>query len=244
MEVLEMQITDLARGGAGVAREASGRVIFVPLTLPGDRVRVRIVEAQKRFAQGEVLELLQPSPDRAEPPCPYFGWGPDRCGGCEWQHVPYEIQWRTKVEGLAHALSRAGVEAADIPRTELPAPEGERFGYRNRIQLRGEGGQVGFRARGSQRLVPIDECRIARPELNAELPRVREEGARLHAPYKTELEVLENGQIRAHWNQKHAHGGFRQVHDAQNARLREWVAARVSVINAKSDAGRPVIQVS
>lgn len=227
METLELEITDLARGGSGVARDPSGRVIFVPLTLPGDRVRVNLVEADKRFAQAEVVELLRPSPERVEAPCPYFGWGEGRCGGCEWQHVPYALQWRTKVAGLQQALKRAGLDPAGIPLVELPAPEGERFGYRNRVQLRGEGDQVGFHARASQQLVPVERCLIARPELNAELPRLRREGSQLAAPYKVEVEVTEDGRILDHWNEKHAHGGFRQVHEAQNERLRQWVSERV-----------------
>lgn len=227
METLELEITDLSRGGSGVARDLSGRVIFVPLTLPGDRVRVSLLEADKRFAQGQVTELLSPSPQRVQAPCPYFGWGEDRCGGCEWQHVPYELQWKTKVDGVRHALKRAGLDAAGIPLVELPAPEGERYGYRNRVQLRGEGASLGFRARSSQRTVPVETCLIARPEINAELPRLRREGAALPAPYKVEVEVTEDGRTVAHWNQKHAHGGFRQVHDAQNERLRRWVSERV-----------------
>ncbi len=125
------------------------------------------------------------------------------------------------------ALTRAGVSSAGIPLVEFPAPEGERFHYRNRIQLRGEGTKLGFLARGSKSLVPVETCAIARGELNSKFPALREQGARTPGPYKVEIEVAEDGAVHAHWNQKHAQGGFRQVHDAQNARLRQWVEARV-----------------
>src|SRR4051812_46602980 len=95
-----LRITDLSRGGAGVSRDPSGRVVFVPYSAPGDLVRVRIVEAEKRYAQGEILEILEPSVERQVPPCPVFG----KCGGCQWQHLPYSLQWSTKSKGLLHAL--------------------------------------------------------------------------------------------------------------------------------------------
>src|SRR5690349_20214142 len=104
--VIELIIQDLARGGAGVARDASGRVIFVPYSAPGDRVRVRITESKKNYAQAELIELLEPSSLRQQPPCPVFG----RCGGCQWQHLPYSLQWETKVKGVLHALGRVQVE--------------------------------------------------------------------------------------------------------------------------------------
>src|SRR5580704_6655799 len=100
MEILELEITDLARAGAGVARDPSGRVVFVPLTAPGDRVRAQVVDADKRYAQAILLEVLKPSPLRAQAPCTVFG----RCGGCQWQHISYELQWKTKRGGVLHAL--------------------------------------------------------------------------------------------------------------------------------------------
>src|SRR4051812_16815630 len=93
-----VRITDLSRGGAGVSRDESGRVVFVPYSAPGDLVRVRIVETDKRYSQGEILEILEPSSDRQTPPCPAFG----KCGGCQWQHLPYSLQWDTKANGILH----------------------------------------------------------------------------------------------------------------------------------------------
>src|SRR4051812_26561964 len=104
MTELTLKIQDLARGGAGVSRDESGRVIFVPYTAPGDVVRVRITEEKKNYAQGELLEVVEPSSIRQKAPCPVFG----RCGGCQWQHLPYELQFRTKLQGVVHALSRVG----------------------------------------------------------------------------------------------------------------------------------------
>ena len=214
-ENLILEVTDLARGGAGVARDEGGRVVFIPRSAPGDRLRVRIVRAEKRYAQGEILEILTASPDRVTPACPVFG----RCGGCEWQHLPYERQWATKVNGV-----KLSMERMKVPFTgkieELPA---ERiWNYRNRVQLRGFGSQIGYYAPESHDLVPIESCPIAREEINAEIPRIREEGARLRKPYKVEIEVLAD-RVRTTWNSSHAAGGFRQVHDEQNEKLKSWV---------------------
>ena len=84
-QTIEIRIERLAAGGDGVGRAPDGRVTFVPLTAPGDLVRVRVTKAAKRFVRGEIEEILEPSQDRVEPRCPVFG----RCGGCTWQHLDY-----------------------------------------------------------------------------------------------------------------------------------------------------------
>lgn len=216
-EILTLTISDLSRGGAGVAKEANGRVVFVPYTAPGDEVRVRIVEEDRRYAQAELVEIVKPSPDRVTPPCPVFG----RCGGCQWQHLPYEAQWRTKVRGVRHALARVQV-APPAEFGEFPAPRA--YGYRNRVQLRGFKGELGYFAARSHTLVPADACPIARPEINADWDETRREGEGFEKPYKVELEALAGGAVRRVWNAAHGAEGFRQVYDEQNERLREWVA--------------------
>lgn len=216
-ELLELQITDLSRGGSGVAREDSGRVIFVPFTAPGDRVRVEIVQANKNYAQGKLMDILDPSPVREKPRCPAFG----RCGGCEWQHLPYELQWKTKLSGVMHALARVGLQELP-PIEEVPAQQ--IWEYRNRVQLRGFQKSLGFYSSGSHDLVPLNRCDIARPEINEAWEKIREQGEKLPRPYKVEIETLPiGGGIQVAWNSRHAAGGFRQVHDEQNAQLQRVV---------------------
>jgi 23S rRNA (uracil1939-C5)-methyltransferase len=221
MEMI-LDITSLSRAGAGVGRDASGRVVFVPFTAPGDKVRVEIVSEEKRYADGRLLEIIAPSPDRVTPPCPVFG----RCGGCEWQHLPYSLQWNTKKGGVRHALARVGIEAESIPLEELPADQV--WEYRNRVQLRGFREEIGFYARKSKTIVPIDKCYIARPELNAFLPDVKEGGRGRHREYKAELEVFPTGAVTVAWNSGHSASGFRQVHDEQNEKLQAWVRKHLS----------------
>lgn len=219
--MITITIHDLARGGAGVARDESGRVIFVPYTAPGDKVRVRVTDAKKNYAQAELVEVLEPSPQRVKAPCPVFG----RCGGCQWQHLPYELQWKTKVGGVLQALSRVQVTLPGAPE-ELPA---ERvWEYRNRVQMRGAGQELGFFEAGSNNRVPVDRCAIARPEINAVWEEVRAEGARLPRSYKVEVEVMADGSILKSWNSAHGAQGFRQVHDEQNLKLQNWVAQNLT----------------
>jgi 23S rRNA (uracil1939-C5)-methyltransferase len=222
-DLLTLTISDLSRSGAGVAREPSGRVVFVPLTAPGDTVRAKVISEKKHYAQGELVEVLVRSPHRVEPRCPVFG----KCGGCEWQHLPYALQWETKRNGVLHGLKRIGVEVATQPEIFDELPAEQIWEYRNRVQLRGQGTELGFYGRKSKNLVPIASCPIARPEINRELDRVRAEGAKKPGPYKAEVEVTSDGQTHVSWNQGHAALGFRQVHDAQNTKLQGWVAARL-----------------
>ncbi|MBI2712669.1 MAG: class I SAM-dependent RNA methyltransferase [Bdellovibrio sp.] len=215
-----LTVTDLARGGAGVARTEEGQVVFIPYTAPGDRVRVRLVEQKKRYFQGELLEILEPSSDRITPKCAVFG----QCGGCQWQHLPYPLQWKTKAKGVLHALERVGLfESAtnQIPVDEIPAEQV--WEYRNRVQLRGFEKEIGFLRRSSREWVPIERCEIARREINGSLEETRALGAELPRPYKVEVEVTENGDIRRTWNSSHASSGFRQIHDQQNELLKDWV---------------------
>lgn len=214
---LTLEITDLSRSGAGVGRDASGRVVFVPFTAPGDLVRAELGEEEKNYAEAKLVEVVRASPTRAIPPCPAFG----KCGGCEWQHLPYELQWSTKKKGLEHSLTRVGVEFAGIPWKEFPA---ERiWEYRNRVQLRGFRDELGFYARRSKQIVPIEKCWIARPELNAILPARKTEGSSRPREYKLELEVFPDGSTTTAWNAGHSAQGFRQVHDEQNEKLKGWV---------------------
>ena len=150
---LDLTIEKLVPGGDGLARH-EGKVYFVPLTLPGEVVRVRVVDAKKDFARGEVAEILFPSPDRVQPGCAVFG----RCGGCDWQHISYEAQLRQKVAMVEDALRRTG--GLSFP--GLAIEGGKPWRYRNRIQIhRGPAGEGGFLARTSHALVPLSTCPVA-----------------------------------------------------------------------------------
>ena len=157
-------IERMCYGGAGFGRVA-GKACFVPLTAPGDQARIRVVKEKRSYLEGELLELTAASPLRVEPPCPLFG----ACGGCNWQHLPYEEQLKQKGEIFAGSLSRIGRVQSDIL---LPvAPSANRFGYRSRIQLKlgtAKGAPaLGFFRSGSHQVIDLAAgCAIAHPLLN------------------------------------------------------------------------------
>jgi len=157
-----LQLTDMAHGGAALGRH-EGKVIFVPYTLPGETVRVEVVEDHDRYAHARLLEVLEPSPDRVPPPCRYFA--PHGCGGCQWQHASYEAQVRFKSEIVADQLARIG-RLADPP-VEPTIPDVTGWAYRNQARFHPapEGG-LGFRSADNERVVQIEECLVLHPLLS------------------------------------------------------------------------------
>lgn len=159
--VLDLQ--NMAPTGEAIGRHA-GMVIFVPFGLPGERVRVRLVEQKRSFARGEILELLGESPARVAPQCPYYGV----CGGCDWQHVAYTEQLRLKSAIVAEQLSRIG-KLVDPPVRDCVASP-RPYEYRNHVRLQvTREGQVGYRAARSHALVPVTDCPIAEPQIRHKL---------------------------------------------------------------------------
>jgi 23S rRNA (uracil1939-C5)-methyltransferase len=121
---LELTIDSLAYGGAGVARTETGYVVFVRGAVPGDRVRARIGKSKRSWAEAELLELLEPSPERIEPVAPH--------PGAPWQVLPYEGQLEEKESQVREALSRiGGFEDAPV---EPIVPAEQRLRYRNKLE--------------------------------------------------------------------------------------------------------------
>jgi 23S rRNA (uracil1939-C5)-methyltransferase len=159
---VELVIESLAAGGDGVAHDPDGRVVFVPFTAPGDRVRVRIVRERARHAHARVEALLEPGPGRADPVCPVFG----SCGGCAWQHVDPAVQREAKARIVSDALARIGGLAWGGEIEVTPSPS---YAYRARSRVLREQGRTGFRHRRSHRLQAVTRCPVLVPELDRAL---------------------------------------------------------------------------
>ena len=114
---MEVRIEKLIYGGEGLGH-AEGSTVFVPFVLPDEVVSIEPVERKKKFLRGRVHKLLTVSPVRTEPPCPYFL----TCGGCHYQHIPYEIQLRYKTVILRETLRRIGRIEWDGPITSHASP--------------------------------------------------------------------------------------------------------------------------
>lgn len=156
------KVEKLVHGGLGLVRGEEG-VLFVPLVIPGEMVRIGGVRREGRRRIAETVEIVGPSPERVAAPCPLFG----RCGGCQLQHVSYTAQLRFKREIVGEALGRiAGVEAEVAPMLPAASP----WHYRARIKLQARSGRAGFFAERSKEFLPVERCYIARNEINDLLP--------------------------------------------------------------------------
>jgi len=160
---LRLTVERLASGGEGVARAPDGRVVFVPATVPGDVVDVRVVEEHKRFARAALERVVEPGPERVAPACALVG----TCGGCTWQHLEYTAQCRAKAERVRETFARvAGLEVPEpVGCTPSPVP----LGYRSRARVGFRDGVVGFRRAGSHRLCAADRCPVLVPALEEAL---------------------------------------------------------------------------
>ena len=153
-----VDVGPVAHGGHCVAR-LDGQVVFVRHTLPGERVRIRITERNKRFLRADAVEVLTPSPDRVPAPCPYAG----DCGGCDFQHVSPAGQRRLLTSVVREQLERLAGLTWD---GEVEAVEPDDLGWRTRVAFSvDESGRPGLRRHRSHDVVPIEACLIAHPDL-------------------------------------------------------------------------------
>jgi len=162
----EITVEKMVYGGDGLGR-LDGRAVLVPFVLPGERVRAEATAEKPGWLRARVVQTEVAARERITAPCPYFM----RCGGCHYQHAPYELQLAWKRGILEDQLRRIGKTA---PPAEIAVVSGEPWGYRNRIQLHIAGTNLGYRAAQSHRLQPIETCPIASPALNRAITCLRE----------------------------------------------------------------------
>lgn len=153
-------------GGDCMGRLPDGRAVFVPFLLPGEIAEIELTESKERYARGKLIKLKQSSPDRIQPPCPYFS----DCGGCHYQNIGYAQQVALKKELLRDQLERIG-KFTQLPKIEIthsPLP----FAYRNQAQFHPapsadpEKLALGFKKAGSDETLPIDNCLLISEEMN------------------------------------------------------------------------------
>lgn len=154
-ETFDLQLEKFTYGGDALGCLPDNRAVFVPFGLPGEKVRVRLIEEKKNFAHGEILEIIEPSPDRIDARCKHFG----ECGGCHYQNLPYEKQLWAKTEILIDQLKRIGKFENPPVQKMVPCPNP--WNYRNHIQFSlNENGTLGFQVPHSNTIIPITECHL------------------------------------------------------------------------------------
>ena len=190
-ETINLKIDDLAMGGEGVGK-ANGLAVFVPDSVPGDELKVKLIDLKKNFARGKTIDIVKPSPDRVTPKCPLS----NDCGGCQWQNISYPAQLKYKTKIVRETLERLGklknIKVNDIIGMEEP------WGFRNKIQypiaksenpkvrkseqgiyynktshysdIRSFGNsnflKMGYYKQGTHEIVDIDNCAIEHPKLS------------------------------------------------------------------------------
>ncbi len=157
---LTVKLDKYAYRGDTLGRSPDGRVVFSPFTLPGETVRLRVVEEKHSHLRAELIEVLDASPLRIKPKCLHFG----ECGGCHYQHLSYESQLSVKAEILRDQLTRIG-KLENIPlHAIIPSPMA--WNYRNHMQFHlADDGKLGL-IRGDGSILRISECHLPETTLN------------------------------------------------------------------------------
>ncbi|MGB3418890.1 MAG: 23S rRNA (uracil(1939)-C(5))-methyltransferase RlmD [Dolichospermum sp.] len=170
-EVIELEITDLSDAGDGVGR-FDQRVVFVPDTVPGDRLLVKLLNVKPKYAYGQIEDLLEASPQRVRPNCIVA----DKCGGCQWQHINYNYQLIAKQNQVIQALERIGgfVDISVNPVLVAAAS----LGYRNKVSypfgISATGHvQAGYYHKGTHKLINLNQCPVQDSRLNPLLAEVK-----------------------------------------------------------------------
>lgn len=188
-------------GGYGLGTH-EGRKVFVPLTAPGDVVRVRVKEDKGQYLLAEVVKYVKAADGRLEPPCPVYG----SCGGCHWQHLSYASQLLWKQAILEEQLKRLAKIPDPLVLPTVPSPK--MWGYRSRIEVHvDKNGRVGFHKEGTNEVVEFEECLIAEEKINRMLSARREHLAK-GKKHKVMLSLDDEAE------------GFTQVNRLQNDNLR------------------------
>ncbi len=166
-KIEEIRLEKFTYGGDALGRLPGGRAVFVPFGLPGERVQIRIVQEKKNFARGELLEILDPSPQRITAKCIHFG----KCGGCHYQHLPYETQLEAKTEILRDQLQRIG--KIDEPRVQPMVGCPNPWNYRNHVQFHlTNDGRLGYVGANGHTIIPITECHLPNDTINSIWPQL------------------------------------------------------------------------
>jgi 23S rRNA (uracil1939-C5)-methyltransferase len=157
----EVVIQSLVYGGSGMGRLVDGRAVFIPFTLPGEKVKARVREEKKGFVMAEVLEILKPSSQRIKPRCIHYGI----CGGCHYQQIPYDLQVAYKKEIFVEQLQRIG--NIENPLISQVVESKDAWNYRNSMQFHlTPSGKLGFERRTIHEPFEIQECYLPCNALN------------------------------------------------------------------------------
>jgi 23S rRNA (uracil1939-C5)-methyltransferase len=167
-ELINIRVENLAYGGEAIGRLPDGRAGFIPFTIPGELVQVRLVEEKPHYARAELNSVLEPSTRRVEARCGHFV----TCGGCHYQHMDYATQLEGKTAILQDQLERIG-GLKELPNLDVIASPDACWNYRNNIQFHlTPQGKPGFQKMHSNQTFAIRECHLPEVSINRVWPRI------------------------------------------------------------------------
>ena len=166
-ELIPLKVHSLVYEGYGLGRLPDGKAVFVPFVLPGEIIEARIIEEKKGHVIAELIKIVEPHPQRILPKCTHFG----TCGGCHYQHIPYELQLQYKKAIFTEQLQR--IAGIDSPKISEIIPSGKQWAYRNTIQFSlSEMGKLSFSDFYRNTLFEVCECHLPLLEINAFWPKM------------------------------------------------------------------------
>ena len=249
-DIVQLDLRSWGRLGEAMATH-QGNDVFVFGGIPGERVEAEIVAIRRKYVAAQVTRVIDPSPRRVQPPCPYFG----QCTGCQWQHLDYEAQLDAKTAIVLDALERIGGFINPPVLSTLPAPEQLQYRNHARFNVWRESGTLGFTHRERRRFVRIDRCLLMHEGINYLLSQLQDrcgETSQLairSSPVTGDFLIqptLKNPDVTVPTGQKHytesvagnkfrvASPSFFQVNVSQAARLAELVKEGLQLTGAET----------
>lgn len=239
--VFQGRVRDIATNGKGVIEHSSGIAVFVAGVWFDELVKIKINTLKKHFAEGELVEVLEPHTQRIAPICNHFVQQP-ACGGCSWQFVNYSAQLEAKQHWVIKAFNRLVADEKAID--EIRGSEAF-WGYRNRAEFKSDGKRVGYLASQSKQLVDIDNCLVLHTDVAHHLDYIRSQlpngdwaaqsskpqhrsQSKKTPPY-TLIAVDQGmpvGELRVN-----SRLDFRQANDKQNLYLKQWLQGALAICN-------------
>ncbi len=246
--LLVLTIEKLIYGGDGLARLAAdqhgaGKAVFVPFAIPGERVEATLIEQKPGFARARLDQVLETSPHRVQPGCPYFY----QCGGCQYQHISYEQQLQYKTEILRETLRRT----AKLELENIVAHASPPWNYRNRTRMRVRTAPqfaIGYNRFASHQLLPVRACPISSPLINRTLATIWQLGEAGQAPQGVlEIEFFANAEdsellLEVTLDARHARRNLRQLVEFASA-LRATMPEVAGVVPFAAAAGAAGVSV-
>jgi 23S rRNA (uracil1939-C5)-methyltransferase len=230
--VFVAKVRDLSQKGLGVLDHPDGRTFFVRGVWPGDLGEFEISDEARKYDEALLIKIINPSNDRIQVKCYHRGVNPGQCGGCPWMIADYSSQLKYKLKRLVHALEKRGLSftVKDI-QTIKASPQ--IYSYRNRVQLKTNGFQLGYVSEGTSVFAPIEHCLIMNEKLNTVFNQIKKtlprEDFKPSEDHRWCFLDLDDEQIKDNIliNKRRP---FRQGNTEQNEFMRKWVMEHFKIL--------------